>query len=156
MRLEYFQMVDRITALDLDAQTIEAECRVPEQSPIFEGHFPGYPLLPGTLMFETIAQVGGWLIIVMQRFERVPLLGQVREGKARAFVSPGEILTGGAKLRHTGSGYAVIAGTLRRGAKLVAEAEITYRVIPPPLPTMRPLLFETARKLGIAEHHIDA
>src|SRR5690242_1341884 len=47
MRLEYFQMVDRISALDLEARTVRTECAIPEESPVFEGHFPGHPILPG-------------------------------------------------------------------------------------------------------------
>ncbi|HVD75076.1 MAG TPA: beta-hydroxyacyl-ACP dehydratase, partial [Xanthobacteraceae bacterium] len=49
MRLEYFQLIDRIAELDLAQQTIRAEARVPATSTIFEGHFPGYPLMPGVL-----------------------------------------------------------------------------------------------------------
>ena len=61
MRLEYFQMVDRIVALDPDARTIRMEGLVPEQSPIFEGHFPGHPILPGVLMIEAMAQAAALL-----------------------------------------------------------------------------------------------
>jgi 3-hydroxyacyl-[acyl-carrier-protein] dehydratase len=47
MQLEYFQMIDRIEALDLDAATLVASSTVPDASPVFEGHFPGMPLVPG-------------------------------------------------------------------------------------------------------------
>ena len=90
MRLEYFQMVDRITALDPAARVVRADCVVPDESPIFEGHFPGYPLLPGVLMIETMAQTGGWLVLATLRFSRMPFLAQVKEAKLRAFVSPGQ------------------------------------------------------------------
>ncbi|MCY4191017.1 MAG: hypothetical protein OXD42_06810, partial [Rhodospirillaceae bacterium] len=60
MYLEYFQMVDRVVALDSAAETIQCIARVPDTSTIFEGHFPGYPLMPGTLLVETVAQVGGF------------------------------------------------------------------------------------------------
>ena len=53
MRLEYFQMIDRSSRSTLDERTDHAPiCTVPEQSPVFEGHFPGYPLMPGVLMIE--------------------------------------------------------------------------------------------------------
>ena len=92
MRLEYFQMVDRIAELDPVARTVCADCQVPETSPVFEGHFPGHPLLPGVLMIETMAQAGGWLILAMLRFQRMPFLAQVKEAKLRAFVVPGQAL----------------------------------------------------------------
>ena len=58
-------MVDRIAALDPAARTVRAECMVPDGSPVFEGHFPGHPLLPGVLMIETMAQTGGWLVLAL-------------------------------------------------------------------------------------------
>src|SRR6185437_10666777 len=107
MRLEYFQMVDRITALDIPSRTIRVAARVPDQSPVFEGHFPGHPLLPGVLMIETMAQTGGWLVLATLRFQRMPFLAQVKEAKMRAFVVPGQTLQTEARLLHDGSGYAV-------------------------------------------------
>ena len=50
MRIEYFQLIDRITDLDLTNLTIRAEAAVPTTSTIFEGHFPGQPLMPGVLL----------------------------------------------------------------------------------------------------------
>src|ERR1700761_1996218 len=103
MRLEFFQMVDRIAALDTEEQTVRAECVVPGASPVFEGHFPGYPLLPGVLMIETMAQTGGWLVLAVLRFQRMPFLAQVKEAKLRAFVIPGSDLQADARLVHDGS-----------------------------------------------------
>src|SRR5246127_5566758 len=132
MRLEYFQMVDRIAERDPAGRTVRAECVVPEASPIFEGHFPGHPLLPGALMIETIAQTGGWLILATLRFQRLPFLAQVKEAKMRAFVVPGQALQTEARLLHDGSGYAVVSGSITSGGRKVADAEITYRVVPFP------------------------
>ena len=61
---------------------------------MFEGHFPGHPLLPGVLMIETIAQTGGWLVLAVLRFQRMPFLVQVKEAKLRAFVVPGQSAAG--------------------------------------------------------------
>src|SRR5215475_12044073 len=108
MRLEYFQMVDRITALDPDGRTVRADCVVPDASPVFEGHFPGHPLLPGVLMIETMAQTGGWLVLAVLRFQRMPFLAQVKEAKLRTFVVPGQAMEAQARLVHDGSGYAVV------------------------------------------------
>ncbi|MCB1439440.1 MAG: beta-hydroxyacyl-ACP dehydratase, partial [Nitratireductor sp.] len=56
MLLEKFQMIDRITEVDLDAKKMSAFSIVPDDSPVFEGHFPGHPLVPGVLMIEIMAQ----------------------------------------------------------------------------------------------------
>src|SRR6187402_689369 len=112
MRLEYFQMVDRITTLDPAARIVRADCQVPDASPVFEGHFPGHPILPGVLMIETMAQTAGWLILATLRFASMPFLTQVKEAKMRAFVVPGQKLEAEAHLVHDGSGYAVAAATI--------------------------------------------
>ena len=155
MRLEYFQMVDHLTALDPDAGTVRADCQVPGASPVFEGHFPGYPLLPGVLMIETLAQAGGWLLLARARFARMPFLAQVRGAKLRAFVTPGQMLTASARLVHDGSGYAVMAGRLEADGKPVAEADLTYRTVPFPTAALRAQMCDTGRRIGVAEEWFD-
>jgi 3-hydroxyacyl-[acyl-carrier-protein] dehydratase len=156
MRLEYFQMVDRITRLDTEARRIAADCRVPDESPIFEGHFPGHPILPGVLMIETMAQTGGWLVLATLRFAAMPFLVQVKQAKMRSFVTPGEALAAEAELLHDGSGYAVIAGRLSAAGKVAADAEITYRVVPFPNDTLRAQMLDTARRIGVPEGYFHA
>jgi 3-hydroxyacyl-[acyl-carrier-protein] dehydratase len=156
MRLEYFQMVDRISLLDPAAKVARAECRVPEESPVFEGHFPGHPLLPGVLMIETMAQIGGWLVLATLRFARMPFLVQVKEAKLRAFVVPGQVLEAEATLMHDGSGFAVVEGRISADGKPVASAEITYRVVPFPNETLREEMLKTARRIGVPEAFFDA
>jgi 3-hydroxyacyl-[acyl-carrier-protein] dehydratase len=155
MRLEYFQMVDRIAAIDSAARTVRADCAVPEASPVFEGHFPGHPLLPGVLMIETIAQTGGWLVLALLRFRRMPFLVQVKEAKLRAFVVPGQRLQTEARLLHDGSGYAVVAGSISSAGRKVADAEITYRVVPFPNDVLRAQMLETARRVAVPEAFLD-
>jgi len=151
MRLEYFQMVDRITTLDLPNRRITTACQVPEQSPVFEGHFPGYPILPGVLMIETMAQTGGWLVLAVLRFQRMPFLAQVKEAKLRSFVAPGQAMQAEARLVHDGSGYAVVSATIGAEGRKVADAEITYRVVPFPNETLRAEMLATARRLAVPE-----
>lgn len=151
MRLEYFQMVDRIISLDLEAQRITTACQVPDASPVFEGHFPGHPILPGVLMIETMAQTGGWLVLGAMRFARMPFLMQVEKAKMRAFVEPGRLMTAEATLLHEGSGYAVVKGAISVDGKKVADAEIRYGVVPFPNDSLRGVMLETARRIGVPE-----
>jgi 3-hydroxyacyl-[acyl-carrier-protein] dehydratase len=137
MRLEYFQLIDRITALDLEGRKIEAQATVPTTSTIFEGHFPGYPLMPGVLLMEAMAQTSGWLIIALTKFTRMPFLAAFKQAKLRSFVTPGTELALSASLAHEGSGFAVTRAQIRAEGKLVCNAEITFRLVEFPSPEFR-------------------
>jgi 3-hydroxyacyl-[acyl-carrier-protein] dehydratase len=129
MRLEYFQLIDRIVELNLADQTIRTEARVPSESTIFEGHFPGYPLMPGVLLIESMAQTAGWLVIGVTGFTRMPFFAALKEAKLRSFVTPGQDLSLSAKLLHQGSGFAVARSEIRCGGRLICNAELTFRLI---------------------------
>src|SRR5207244_10907703 len=127
--LESFQLIDRIVDVDLAQQTICAEARVPSASTIFEGHFPGYPLMPGVLLIEAMAQTSGWLVIAVTKFTRMPFFAALKEAKLRSFITPGQSLSLSAKLLHEGSGYAVTKADIRCDGKLACNAEITFPLV---------------------------
>ena len=147
MRLEYFQLIDRILAVSLEERTIRTEATVPAESTIFEGHFPGLPLMPGVLLLEAMAQTAGWLVIALLRFERMPFFIGADRLKLRRFVTPGEHLTGEASLLHDGSGYAVTRARLAGDGKPVCEAEIRFRTVPFPNAEFRAHVEAWARQL---------
>lgn len=132
MQLELFHMIDRISAVDLDAKVLNASSTVPDDSKVFEGHFPGHPLVPGVLMIETMAQASGILIMHTIDFERLPLLAGVKEGKMRDFVGPKAELEIKAEIEHEGSGFAVTRAEIRSDGKRVANAQLTFTIRPFP------------------------
>jgi 3-hydroxyacyl-[acyl-carrier-protein] dehydratase len=148
MQLEYFQLIDRIVELNLDEKTITVEAQVPKTSTIFEGHFPGYPIMPGVLLTEAMAQSSGWLLLGLMKFERMPFLAMIKEAKMRGFVSPGELLTINAKVEHEGSGFAVTSAKVRVGTELKCSADLTFRHIPFPHPDLRVHMDAMANKIG--------
>jgi 3-hydroxyacyl-[acyl-carrier-protein] dehydratase len=137
MRLEYFQLIDRVIGLDLEGGKIQVEATVPTTSTIFEGHFPGHPLMPGVLLMEAMAQTSGWLIIAMTQFTRMPFLAAFKEAKLRTFVTPGQTLALSAEMVHEGSGYAMTKAEVRVEGNLVCDSEITFKVVPFPSPEFR-------------------
>jgi len=149
MRLEYFQMLDRIVDVDLDARRIHTVCTIPKanESPVFEGHFPGYPLMPGVLLIECMAQTAGWLASALVNFDIMPILAGVKEAKMRSAVLPGDTLEFEGHIIHEGSGFTVGEINGRRGGKGVCDAQITYRMLPYPNPEFRKAIRDWAQRL---------
>ena len=148
MRLEYFQLIDRIVELDLAGHTIETEATVPTASTIFEGHFPGYPLMPGVLLIETMAQTSGWLVVATNNFTRMPFLAAVKDAKLRTFVTPGQVLAVTAELTHDGSGYAMTEAHIKANGKAICDATLTFSVMAFPNPEMEKRMRATAATIN--------
>ena len=154
MQLEYFQLIDRILDLNIAEKTITVEAHVPQQSTIFEGHFPGYPIMPGVLLIESMAQTSGWLLLGLMKFERMPFLAAVKEAKMRGFISPGEILTIEANVLHEGSGYAMTEAKIKIGGKLKCNATLTFSHVPFPHPDLRVHMDAVAKRVGFPQQAI--
>ncbi|MEH2509491.1 3-hydroxyacyl-[acyl-carrier-protein] dehydratase [Nitrobacteraceae bacterium AZCC 1564] len=151
MHLEYFKLIDRIADLNVGERTITVEAQVPTTNTIFEGHFPGYPLMPGVLLIESMAQTSGWLLIALLKFERMPFLASVKEAKMRDFVKPGELLTIDASLSHDGSGFAITEAKVRVNGKLKCNATLTFRHTPFPNAELRGHMEAMAKQIGFPE-----
>src|SRR6266480_6871448 len=154
MHLEYFQLIDRIVDLNVAGRTITIEAQVPKENTIFEGHFPGHPIMPGVLLIEAMAQTSGWLLIALTKFERMPFLAAVKEAKMRSFVSPGDLLKVEANIVHEGSGYAITAAKVRVAGELRCNATITFRHVPFPHPDLRGHMEAMAKRIGFPQQAI--
>ena len=154
MHLEYFQLIDRIVDLNVGERTITVEAQVPQTNTIFEGHFPGHPIMPGVLLIEAMAQSSGWLLIALTKFERMPFLAAVKEAKMRSFVNPGDLLNIHANVVHEGSGYAITDATIRVNGELKCNATITFGVVPFPHPDLRRYMDAMAQRIGFPQQAI--
>ena len=148
MRLEYFEMIDRVTVFDAESKRIEARATVPQTSPIFEGHFPGHPLVPGVLLTETMAQASGYLLLGLVDFTHMPFLMAVDRARFRTFVGPGSELVITAELEHEGSGYAVTKARIAVEGKAICDAGLRFRTMPFPEGLDQPMR-ERARAIGL-------
>lgn len=152
MRIDRFQLVDRITALDPHVPSLTAVARVPEQHSIFGGHFPGLPLMPGVLLTELMAQSSGFLLLALNGFAKMPFLAGLKQVGFRSFVAPGTELSCEVRRKHDGSGYAVMqAKVLRAGdAKPVCDGVLTFRLMTYPDQILRAHMLERALEVGLA------
>ena len=104
--------------------------------------------MPGVLLTEAMAQSSGWLLLGVTKFARMPFLAMVKEAKMRGFVSPGQLLTIEAKIEHEGSGFAVTSAKGRVGKELKCSADLTFRQIPFPDPSLRVHMDAEAARIG--------
>lgn len=87
-----FLLIDRITEL-VPHKSISAVKNLTLAEEYLADHFPGFPVMPGVLMLETLVQAGGWLIRHSEDFAHSAiLLKEVRAIRYNSFVSPGNTL----------------------------------------------------------------
>ncbi len=151
MLLEYFQMIDKVEAVDMATRTLKAQSIVPDQSPVFEGHFPGMPLVPGVLLIETMAQASGMLVLAFSDFASMPFLMSVDGAKMRTFVEPGAVLDIEAVLEHDGSGYAVTKTRITSAGKKVCDAQLKLRTMPFAEVPLADIVRKRAGEVGLFE-----
>ena len=92
----------------------------------FADHFPGFPVMPASLMLEGLAQTGGILVGEAKEFREKVVLAKIPSAKFHGEVGPGEQLTYRTELIDLRDEGAVVRGTVHCGERLVVEAEIFF------------------------------
>jgi len=120
-----FRFVDAIETLD-PGKSATARYLVRGDEAFLAGHFPGNPLMPGVILIEAIAQLGG---VVAQSDPAIPplenlLLTGVRGAKILGAAKPGETLTLKAEVEGRLGGMIQISGEVSLGERPLASAKI--------------------------------
>ncbi len=125
-----FLWIDRVEELEPGVRCVAVKF-VDPANPIFAGHFPAKPILPGVLLIEAVAQTAGVMMgsaapqTADKSRERVALLAAVNRFKFLKPVTPGqELLIETKKLAEVGQ-LVCIGGTVWAGGEMVANGELS-------------------------------
>ncbi|MBS0171396.1 MAG: 3-hydroxyacyl-ACP dehydratase FabZ [Nitrospira sp.] len=124
-----FLLVDRIRELDPDRRIVGIK-NVTINEPFFQGHFPGRPVMPGVLILEALAQVGGVLAFKSLGSVGRPVvyLTGIDAAKFRKPVVPGDILRLEVDVLKKRAPFWKMQGKAFVDTELVCEAEVTAMV----------------------------
>ncbi len=124
-----FILVDRI--LELGEDKVVGIKNVTINEPFFQGHFPGHPVMPGVLIVESMAQVGGFLLLhkVDNPEGKVVYFTKIEEVKFRKVVTPGDQLRSVLKMIKFRKNLCVMKGQAFVGNDLVCEGMLTAMVV---------------------------
>jgi 3-hydroxyacyl-[acyl-carrier-protein] dehydratase len=89
-------------------------------------HFPGFPVMPPTLMIEGMAQTGGILLGEISNFNNIVVLAKVPKAKFYRSIGPGETIMYDAKMLENGEDGGMVECVATVGTEVVAEVEIMY------------------------------
>ena len=121
-----FLMVDKIVEFDIAKRAVGIK-NVTVNEPFFMGHFPGNPIMPGVMILEAMAQVGGILLFsIKDSAGRSAYFVGLNDVKFRKPVIPGDVLRMELNITNLRSRIAVVHGVAQVGADIVAEADITF------------------------------
>ncbi len=121
-------LVDRITDFE-PMKFARGYKNVTIAEPVFSGHFPGNPVLPGVYIIEAMAQVGGIAILASGDIARkIPYLAGIDRAKFRRPVVPGDQLLMEATVVKTRLNIGWVAAEARVHGKLVCSAELSFSI----------------------------
>jgi beta-hydroxyacyl-ACP dehydratase FabZ len=123
-----FLLVDRI--VEMEAERVVGIKNVTVNEPFFNGHFPEFPVMPGVLIVEAMAQAAGVLVLktIPDRHKKLVLLVAIENAKFRRPVVPGDQLRLEMRVIKRKASVAKMAGQATVDGVVVAEAEVMCKL----------------------------
>src|SRR5271163_5146551 len=126
-----FLLIDRVIEMERKKRVVAIK-NVTANEPHFNGHFPGYPIMPGVLMVEAIAQAGGALLLteIPDRDSKLMVFTSIENARFRRPVTPGDQLRIEVTVLNWRSRAVKMLGSITVDGKLVCDATVMCQVVP--------------------------
>ncbi len=124
-----FLFVSAVTAVE-PGVSARGRWELTGDEPFFAGHFPGRPTLPGVLMVESLAQLGGIAVLLDPRYKgKLPLVGGIERARFRRPVGPGEVLELEVTMDRLSARGGKGHGTASVRGRIACEADLLFVIV---------------------------
>jgi len=132
-----FLLVDRVIEIDPPHRAVGIK-QVSINEPFFQGHFPEYPVMPGVLIVEAMAQVGGVAVLASPEYEnKLALFAGIDNVRFKRQVKPGDTLRIEVTVAQIRRGIGMGAGTATVDGELACRGDIMFALVDKPLELRR-------------------
>ena len=122
-----FLLVDRVIERE-EGKKIVAIKNVTINEPFFQGHFPEFPIMPGVLIVEAMAQVAG-LMVMSKDSDSLPLFASIDNVKFKTPIKPGDQIRFEVEVIKIKGNFVRTAGKALVDGKVAAEAEFMCSIV---------------------------
>ena len=124
-----FLLVDEILEL-VAGQRIRTTKTMDPGEELFKDHFPGFPVVPGVLLTEMMAQSAGKCLAAEEAGRGTPMLAKITSASFREWVRPGQVCVIEARIRSSRARFATAECHVEVNGRVVAESSLLFSFVP--------------------------